>query len=181
MTADIRRPAASLPRYGRPLMWGSAAALLLAPAVAMRFTAEVRWGPGDFAVFGLLLALLCGGVELALRRAPGLAARAAAGIALAGVFLLVWANLAVGLIGSEGPPANLMYAAVIAIGASGTLAVRFRPAGMAWVMAAMALTQVLAAGIAAAMGWGRPFAATALFAAVWLASALLFRKAARDG
>ena len=37
--------------------WGGAAALLCVPAVAMRFTKEVNWGPEDFIAMGGMLAL----------------------------------------------------------------------------------------------------------------------------
>ena len=32
----------------RVALWGTVAALLTLPAVAMQFTHEVQWGPGDF-------------------------------------------------------------------------------------------------------------------------------------
>ena len=53
--------------------WGLALALLATPLVAMQFTDEVRWGPLDFAVAGVLLVALIG--ALAARfRAKGMAA-----------------------------------------------------------------------------------------------------------
>ena len=44
----------------RIAMWGTAAFLLLLPAVAMQFTSEVDWGPGDFMVMGVMLLTACG-------------------------------------------------------------------------------------------------------------------------
>ncbi|QIQ85966.1 hypothetical protein [Erythrobacter sp.] len=72
-----------------------ALALLAVPLVAMQFTGEVDWGPGDFLVAAALLAALWAGVELALRAFARPAGRIA-GIALSAFgFLAVWAELAV--------------------------------------------------------------------------------------
>ena len=48
----IDRLAEALP--WRWLMWGGLAGLLALPAVAMRFTDEVQWGPEDFLVMGIM-------------------------------------------------------------------------------------------------------------------------------
>src|SRR5690606_15836052 len=97
-------------------------------------------------------------------------------------FLTVWANLAVGMLGSENDMVNLMFAGVLFVAAIGALLSVLRPAGMALTMAATAVAQLLAAAIGLAM---REFEAlelllTALFALPWVASAALFRKAAQD-
>lgn len=86
------------PRF-HPRLWVAAAGLLLVPALAMHFTREVRWGPEDFAVAAALLAGLCLAIEAALRwlTTP---LRRFAGVSLAViVFVLVWAELAVGIFG----------------------------------------------------------------------------------
>lgn len=77
--------------------WGAAAALLLAPLVAMQFTEEVNWTPFDFAVFGTMLALAGGALELVVRLTRRQAVRVVAGTAIAVAFLLAWAHGAVGL------------------------------------------------------------------------------------
>lgn len=74
--------------------------LLLAPLVAMQFTREVTWTGFDFAAAAALLigtALL---FELALRILHTRRARIAAGTMLAGGLLLVWLELAVGIVGA---------------------------------------------------------------------------------
>lgn len=76
----------------------AAAAILLVPALAMQFTDEVNWGPGDFAAAGALL-LGTGLAYVTLTRAvirPR--RRIIIGSALALLLLLVWAELAVGII-----------------------------------------------------------------------------------
>ena len=162
--------------------WGLAAALLLTPLVAMQFTAEVRWGPLDFALAALLIGGVGLGLELAVRRTRNGAYRTAAVLAVLTAFLLVWINLAVGFIGDEGDPANLMFAAVLLVALLGAAAARFRPGGMAVAMAAAAGAQLLVAIIIFVADLATPpeLGLTLAFALPWLASAALFRKAARD-
>ena len=173
----------------RVLAWGGAAVLLLTPAVAMRFTSEVQWTAFDFAFFGGLLLIVCGGFEFLLARAVNLAYRFAAAIALGAAFLMIWANAAVGIIGSEDNPANLMYAGVLAVGVIGGVLARFRARGMAHAMAvtAGALFVVFAAAVLGRVGdpveMVNPvqlFETTVVFAFLWSLSAALFAKAARD-
>lgn len=163
-----------------PATWGSAALLLLLPLVAMQFTTEVSWRARDFAVFAMMLIGACGSYELATRMSANTAYRAAAGLAVATAFLLVWANGAVGVIGDEGEPANLMYAGVLGVAIIGAVLGRMQPRGMALTLAATTLAQILVALIALMAGWGNTLLVTALFSALWLISAWLFQKSARQ-
>ena len=160
----------------RMAMWGVAAFLLLLPLVAMQFTSEVDWRAGDFIVFGVMLGVACGTCELAARISGNGAYRAAVGIAVVISFLLVWINLAVGIIGTEDNVLNLMYGGVIAVAVVGSLVAGFRAAGMAKAMFAAAAAQLLVAVVAQIEGhftWGL----TLFFVLLWLVSAGLFRKA----
>lgn len=161
----------------RAVVWGAAALLLLAPAVAMQFTDSVSWDAADFAIFGSMLVGACGTFELAARATLNRNYRAAVGVALATAFILVWMSLAVGIIGSENNPANAMFGGVLAVGIAGSMLARFQPRGMARAMVATALAQVSAALIALIAGYGRALLLTGGFVALWLASAWLFRKA----
>ncbi|PZQ59115.1 MAG: hypothetical protein DI570_16710 [Phenylobacterium zucineum] len=69
--------------------------LLVAPAIAMQFTSEVSWGPGDFLVFGGLLTAVCLAFEAVVRLTQRRAFRIAGVLAILAVFLLAWAELAV--------------------------------------------------------------------------------------
>jgi hypothetical protein len=165
-----------------------AAFILLLPLVAMQFTDEVVWDETDFAVMGALLLGACGVYELAARMTGNIAYRAAVGVAVVAAFILIWINLAVGIIGSEDSSANLMYGGVLAVGILGALIVRFQPDGMARALAATALAQALVGVIALIAGFGSTAESwpeaivflTGFFAALWLVSAWLFRKAARE-
>lgn len=126
--------------------------LLLVPLVAMQFTDEVVWSPADFAVAGVLLFGAGVTYALAARKARALAYRTAVGTAVGAALFLVWANLAVGIIGSEENPANLMYIGVLAVWIIGAVLTRFQPHGMSRVLLATALAQALVAVIALIAG-----------------------------
>lgn len=163
----------------RIMLWGAAVLLLLAPLIAMRFAREVVWTGSDFVAFGAMLAVLCGGVELAVRLSRNNSYRVAAAIALLTSFLLVWANLAVGIIGNENNPANMMFFGVLVVGLVGALIARFRAVGLARTMVAMALA-LLAVAVVAQINGAFIWPLTAVFGGVWLGAAALFRKAARE-
>ena len=162
-----------------PWLWIAAAALLLVPAVAMMLGVPgVAWDTFDFVVMGALLAAACALVEVGVRAGTGALYRAAFALAVLTGFLIVWVNLAVGMLGNEGHPANLMFGGVLAVAAAGALLARFRAPGMALAMAAAGVAQLAAAGAALAMGGfeTRELVLTACFALPWFASAALFAR-----
>lgn len=74
--------------------------LLLIPLVAMQFTHEVDWGIFDFILMGILLTgtgLFC---ELILRKVKSLQNRALFCGVILFAFVLIWAELAVGVFGT---------------------------------------------------------------------------------
>jgi len=171
-------------RFGR---WIAVAMLILTvPWVAMRFTSEVAWTGSDFVFAGALILGVGFAYELAAMRGNA-AYRAATALALAAAFLTVWFTGAVGIIGDEGNSANLLFGGVLATALLGAAVARFRPAGMSLAMIAAACAQVLIGAVALAMGWGATdpsypwdiVGVTGVFALLWLASAALFRNAAR--
>ncbi|MGA8890944.1 MAG: hypothetical protein WB493_05200 [Anaeromyxobacteraceae bacterium] len=107
----------------RAVSWGGAGLLLLAPLVAMQLTDEVRWTAFDFAVFGALLAVTLVAFELGLRGARDGVARLAVAVAVGATFLLVWAQLAVGVLAQ---PGGRVFAAVVALAILGAVVVRLR-------------------------------------------------------
>jgi hypothetical protein len=149
----------------------------------MQFTDEVNWDEADFIIAAAMLFGACGMYELAARMTDSTVYRAAAAIAVVAALILIWINLAVGIIGSEDNPANLMYGGVLAVGFIGAVVGGFQPQGMTRALIAMALAQAAVAAIALIAGLGSigpSLGLTGLFAALWLISAWLFRKAARE-
>jgi hypothetical protein len=74
--------------------------VLLVPFTAMQFTNEVNWTLFDFVVAGVLLLSVGLALELVLRKVKTTKLRMMIGLALLVAFLLVWAELAVGIFGS---------------------------------------------------------------------------------
>jgi hypothetical protein len=165
--------------------------ILLIPLAAMQFTGEVNWSLTDF-VFAAVL-LLCTGLlfEVAMRKGNNLAYKAAAVLAIGTAFLLIWANMAVGITGSENNPVNLLYFGVLIVGIIGTVIVRFQPRGMALTMFGTALAHILAAIIALILWnpeldasfpepdstWVAAIGVNVMFVLLFAASALLFHRA----
>jgi hypothetical protein len=153
---------------------------MLLPVLSVRGADPAAWDtPGDVMFLAILWAGVGVAYELAARVTGRRAYAAAAGLAIAAALVLVWINLAVGIVGSEGDPANRIYGGVLAVGLVGALLARFRPSGMARAMAATALAQGSAFAILLATDRAFTGPITVFFAAQWLASAWLFRKAAR--
>ena len=171
----------------RPILWSIPVALLLLPAVAMQFTDEVDWNAFDFIFATVMFGSVGLVVELTVRSSRSIAFRAAVALALAAAFLIIWINGAVGIIGDEDNPANLMFGAVLAVALLGSLAALFRAPGMAIAMFAAAVAQ-LAVGVIALVGGmaegpAAPYdviGSTGFLGGMWLVSGLLFRKAARE-
>ena len=161
--------------------------ILLLPFLAMQFTAEVVWDLADFVVAGGLLFGAGMTFQLLARRATGNTAyRAATGIAVVAALVLVWVNLAVGIIGSEDNLANLMYFGVLAVGVGGAIVARFQPRGMALAILAMALVQSLITAIALIPGLrylgGKPpeiLLMNGVFIVLFAGSAWLFWRSAQ--
>jgi len=175
--------------HWRLLGWGGAVALLALPFVAMQFTREVDWTLSDFVLFGAMLGVVGLGIEFLVRQSGQLSYRVAAALAMVTAFLLVWMNLAVGIIGSENNDANMMFAAVLATACGGSLIVHFKPRGMSNAMLATAAVQLAVGIIALAMDLGTDGKAwprdvivlTGGYAGLWLLAAGLFGIAARRG
>lgn len=162
--------------------------ILMIPAMAMLLRVEGwAWSLTDFIVFWVLIAGVMLAYKLATRKAVSGAYRVAAGLALTAGLLLIWVNGAVGLIGSEDNPANVMYGGVLAIGVMGALTARLEPQGMAWTLFGMTFAQFLVP-LVALMVWPGDFSPGVLpvfglngaFVVVFAVAALLFARAGRE-
>lgn len=180
MAADMGHGSRPSGHRWRIAVWGAAACLLLLPLIAMQFDAPgVVWTGSDFVIMGAMLAIACGTWELGWRMSRHRAYRAAIAVAVLAGFLMTWANLAVGIIGNENNPLNLLFFGVLAVGIVGALLARFRPRGMARAMVAMAIAQALVCLVTLLVG-EITFVVSIVFGAAWLGAAVLFRKAARE-
>ncbi|WP_066585186.1 hypothetical protein [Sphingomonas pruni] len=167
--------------------WSFAALLLLLPLVAMHFTAEVNWTPFDFAVAAVMIGAVGTAFEVTVRATRNNAYRGALAIALAAAFLLLWINGAVGIVGDEENPLNLLYFGVIAIAFGGMAWARFRAKGAARAMTVAAIANALVGVVAAVAGRNEPPGIVGLivlngfFVLLFLGAAWLFGIAAASG
>lgn len=170
--------------WWRVARWGAAAGLLCVPAVAMRFPGSAfDWTASDFVAMGALFAAVLGAYEVLATRSRSVFYRAGAVLATLGLFLLVWLNLAVGIIGHEGNPANWLFAGVIAIIVGGACLARLDGAGMSKALFVAAAAQSLIGIVALTgdmgaegRGWPRDvIVLTAFFTGLWAVAATLFR------
>lgn len=118
--------------YSRSILGVALVTLLILsiPLVAMQFTDEVNWGVGDFIIMGALLFGMGVLFVLVMRLSSNIVYKTAVGLAIGATFLMVYVNLAVGLIGGGPHAGNLMYAGVILVLIVGIYLSRFTAAGM---------------------------------------------------
>jgi hypothetical protein len=173
----------------RVARWTAAATLLAIPALAMQFPGSgFNWTVSDFVFAGVMI---CGTAllyEWLARQSNGWWYRAGAAVALGAAFLLVWINLAVGIVGDSDNPYNAVYFCEIVLALASAFTALLRPAGMARAMLATASFQGLVTALALVDGWGANEPPGALgvfvfnggFVGLWLLSAGLFWRATRD-
>jgi hypothetical protein len=155
--------------------------ILLVPFIAMQFSDSVDWSVFDFVVVGALLFGTGLAYELLTRKVGLTTYRAAVGVMLFTALFLVWVNIAVGVIGSEDNPANVLYFGVLLVLIFGALMARFRPHGMARALFATAIAQAFVTLIAL-IPVSYPdelkiWILNGFFVALWVGSAMLFQSA----
>ncbi|HEX2787420.1 MAG TPA: hypothetical protein VHP32_05895 [Ignavibacteria bacterium] len=156
--------------------------ILMIPFVAMQFTNEVDWSPGDFLIMGVLILGLGLAFEFSTRKGS-LLNKFAIAIAVGTAFLLTWSNLAVGFIG-DANPANLLFFVLVIFLGLGTIISGLDPRKMSRLLFTVAIIQIVIPVIALIF-WNNDFAPgvlqvfilTAFFAGLWTASGLLFMRA----
>lgn len=169
--------------HGSTVVYRAIASLALAAPPVFVAANLLRSGAGGDLVapiyLGVLALIVIGGlIAFYETRRQGGVYRAGLGVALATAFILSWMNPAVGIIGNESNPANLMYLGVLGVGLIGAIIARFQPEGMARALLATALSQICVGAITLASGLAFTLVLDACFAALWLIAAWLFRKAA---
>lgn len=159
--------------------WSLPVLLLLLPLISMMFVREVYWTASDFAFAAIVFGAVGLTFEFVAARSRNIFYRLGAGFALLAAFAIVWCNPAVGMIGSEDNPYNLLFLAAIAVAAIGAAAARLKPGGMALAMLAAGLVHVaVGAGGFASDPRGGVF--SMLLSSLWFLAAALFRGAAHN-
>ena len=166
------------------------ALILGIPLLRSLFAGGWGWDMRAFLLVGAVGTLLFGiglTFQMVIRKLGTPAYRAAVGVALVTVFLLVWGNFIQGA--DDVNPAAFGYFVVPMVGIIGAAMARFRPNGMARALFVTALVQALVLVIALIIRnpqvtpWTaavlRGFGGNAVNVVLFVASALLFRKAAR--
>ncbi len=171
MTTNIKQRPRERKHIWRIIGWAGAVALVLTPLVAMQFTNEVNWDETDFIFAAVIFGVVGGLIELAVRLSSNWYFRFGAIFAVLAGFMVVWSNLAVGMIGNEDNPTNLWFGAVLLIAVSGAVLSRFHKRVMATSMFAAGTTQAaigLFAGILGTDMHGGIF--TIILSSFWIIS-----------
>lgn len=173
---------------------GVALVLLFALAAVAVFFLRAEGSPADAMALAVDGLVLVGAIVYVATNRHTAAYRWAVGLALAATFILFWMIGAVALLGPElgRNTADLIYFAVPTVAIIGAIGARFQPHGMALAMLAAAVA-VLVLPVIVVAGFtplspntaGELFPYGLLlfhspFAAVFLGSAWLFRKSARQ-
>ena len=170
------------------MAWTTATAIiLLTPLIAMQFpNSGVNWTVSDFVFAGGIL--LGAGVSYELAaRVGGLAYQAGVVVALGTGILTLWTTGAVGIIGSEDNPGNLLYLGVVALAIASAIIAGGRGPRMVYAMA-LATFATLSVPVFAYNGVANPasdvmapevFIATGVLAAGWALSAFFFHQASK--
>jgi hypothetical protein len=181
MANDTRT--ARAPRGSRWTLIGWGAAVLL---LALPFILNAPWSLGDYVFVSVVLLAVLVPIEIAFRSSDSWSYRGAVLLALAGSMMIVWANGAVGIVGSEDNPANLIFYVPLAIGLASSFVVGFKAEGMARAMVATAVSLAIAFALAQTAQRDEPWVSpmlelvgTSMFGLLFLGSAALFRRAAR--
>lgn len=132
----------------RIILWTLAVALLLTPAIVMQFSNEVNWQLSDFVIAGVLMFAVGSALELLFKSSNNRRYRFAGALTIVTLFLLIWINAAVGIVGHANNDANLLYFAVLVTALIGSIAVRFKAKGMRLVLLACAVVHIVVTIIA---------------------------------
>lgn len=164
------------------------ALILLIPLLGNTVVDGWNWPPSAFVTIGAFVFAICFTYQLITPNRDAIAYRAAVGIAFVAAFFLMWGNF---VQMADVDTAAAMHFGVPIVGMIGAAVARLRPKGMARALFVTALAQILVLAARLIMliaqnpqvaSWTPPewrgFGGNAFFAMLFVASALLFRKAA---
>ncbi len=159
--------------------------LITIPLVAMQFSAQVVWSIFDF---GLAWTLIFGAgftFQLISKKTENFAYKIATGLAVFASLAILWVNGAVGIIGNESNPLNLLFGMVLLMVIFGSYIARLEPGRMSRVMLSTAVTHIIVTfsgtmihlGLNPGYSISGVFRITMMFSVVWVLSALFYRRA----
>jgi hypothetical protein len=159
--------------------WAGAAVLVVVPVVVWWYAAPFDLDPGHGVMAALVTVLSGLAYETAVRLPARLALAGGIALSLAGAMLMLWANGAVGILGSEDDPVNRIFLWPVGLALAGALAAAMRPALASSVLVLAAFAQVGTFVHALVGGHGFVGPITVFFCFLWLAASTLFRRAGR--
>jgi hypothetical protein len=156
--------------------------MLLLALLGNTFVEGWNWNPGAFVLLWTVLAIAALVYKLiATSPAAAPAHRLAAALAVLTGFLIFWMSIGPKIIGEDNP-GNLLYLLAVLLGLIGVGFSRFQPARLAKVAFGMATALLLIPVVAVLLwpanfdhGYPRVQLLSAIFAALFIASGLLFR------
>jgi len=179
-------------RRSRSLWKGPAlitALILVIPLLGDLFVQGWNWPPKAFVFFGAVVFGIGLAYQLITRNVDTIAYRSALGIALITGFVLFFGNFVQAADDVYPVPAAMMYLIVPVLGIIAAAIARFHSRGMSRALFVTAFAQAVVFAIALSRNlpvtsWTGPvwrgFGGNALFLVLFVASALLFRTAARE-
>ena len=173
----------------RLIIWTIVIVLILILLIVMQFSNEINWS--ETLAYSIILLIAGGLYELYqwLKKQSKMY-RIARYIGLFWIFFLGRVSGAIGIIGSENNPANIMYRAIPGIIIIGSLISQFKPYWMAFTLFITAFVQILVPIIAlfiwpSKVSWGEAwvigvFILNSIFSLIFIISALLFLRAKKS-
>lgn len=157
--------------------------LLLIPFIAMQFSTGVDWSISDFAIMGLLIFGTGMAFKWTFYKGRNLTYKAGVVLAIGTSFLLVWVDLAVGLIASGPNVPNLLFLGVVAVVIIGSVITNLQSKGMMLTMFLATMLIGLIGLVAIVMeydrmpgnSWMEVLGVTGFFGMLYLIAGFLFR------
>ncbi len=141
----------------RMIAWVCAIGLLCIPLIAMQYTDEVNWSVFDFLVMASLIAIVGLSLEKAITLSNDSRYRVGVTILLFSLFLLVWVNLSVGLIGGEQNALNFIYVSIPITIFIMSYKSSFSAISLFYASILISFIQALITSFAIIFEWGHPY------------------------
>jgi len=161
--------------------------VILIPLIAMQFSEEVNWDMFDFLIAWILIFGAGFTFQLISMKTEATSYKIATGLAVFASLAILWINGAVGIIGNENNPLNLLYGFVLTMVIFGSFIAQLEAKAMSRVMLSTAATHLLVSLIGGflyvsenpGVSISGVINANLIFIVFWGLSALFFQKAVK--